>query len=121
MKNIDKIRAMSAEELAEKVFQMNGCVFCAYNDGKCLQKDCTTGQVEWLNQEVNPKPKLQIGDILEVRYGFNEYIGVYTDDVVVIPNPKKSLCITDEDVEILAVWRISVTEGYKRIWRADNG
>jgi len=61
MTNLDKIRAMSAEELAKNVLMQDTCQLCLHYDEKRQEfcgKDnngCLKGFVEWLNQEVNPK------------------------------------------------------------------
>ena len=55
MKNIEKIRNMSAEELAE--FLENSRCYCAYNDtDRCDNRSCEQGIAEWLEQEAE-KPK----------------------------------------------------------------
>ena len=54
MKNIEKIRNMSAEELAE-FLENSRC--CAYNDtDRCDNRSCDEGIVKWLEQEAE-KPK----------------------------------------------------------------
>ena len=59
MKNIEKIRNMSAEELAE-FLENSRC--CAYNDtDRCDNRSCDEGIVKWLEQEAEEpsifKPK----------------------------------------------------------------
>ena len=53
MKNIDKIRALSAEELAD-VFCHKRCYYCAYYYGVCCNNicSCSEGVAKWLEQEV---------------------------------------------------------------------
>ena len=82
MKNIDKIRQMSAEELVMKVLQQSGCIFCAYNDGNCQTKDCNIGQIEWLNQEANIMPEIKAGDILLTTTPSEYYIAVASDKLL---------------------------------------
>ena len=54
MKNIEKIRNMSAEELAE-FLENSRC--CAYNDtDRCDNRSCEQGIAAWLEQEAE-KPK----------------------------------------------------------------
>ena len=52
MKNIDKIRQMTADELAEFIF---GCEYCIYDASldDCLSHGkCIKGHKQWLEQEV---------------------------------------------------------------------
>ena len=70
MKNIEKIRNMTAEELAE--FLENSRCYCAYNDtDRCDNRSCEQGIAEWLEQEAE-KPS-----IFEPRKGDIYY---YIDD-----------------------------------------
>jgi len=56
MKNIEKIRNMAAEELAE--FLENSRCYCAYNDtDRCDNRSCEQGIAEWLEQEAE-KPSI---------------------------------------------------------------
>ena len=56
MKNIEKIRNMSAEELAE--FLENSRCYCAYNGtDRCDNRSCEQGIAAWLEQEAE-KPSI---------------------------------------------------------------
>lgn len=48
MKNIDKIRQMSSEELANILFEYGSCAFCA---GCRETRSCELGIKQWLEQE----------------------------------------------------------------------
>lgn len=52
--NLDQLREMPAEELAEKIHST--CVCCIYNEivgqDLCCDRGCKSGTIEWLNQEV---------------------------------------------------------------------
>lgn len=50
MRNIDKIKAMRIDELAD--FLIKGCSFCVfYKDNDCWKQDCFNGHIQWLEQE----------------------------------------------------------------------
>lgn len=54
MRNGDRIRQMTDEELA-KLFEEREaeCCFCVdYVDGACINISCRNGVLDWLNQEV---------------------------------------------------------------------
>ena len=56
MKQIDRIRSMNAEELAEMIFHINSycCKVCKFKrKGKrCMGNDCRTTIKDWLESEV---------------------------------------------------------------------
>ncbi len=83
MKNIDKIRAMSAEELAD--YLDKNCDNCAYSLNCASQDDrtCYHGIVEWLNQEVNPMPEIKAGDLLFYGKGKESYYVAIAPDKLV--------------------------------------
>ena len=75
MKNIDKIRAMSAEELVLNYQNVRACEVCSYfEDEECSLKgyagsrECNGGRIKWLEKENNPMPELEIGDIIYSFY-----------------------------------------------------
>ena len=49
MKNIDKIRQMTVDELASKI---TTCKYCAFKKVNCVYKNCIEGHRQWLEQEV---------------------------------------------------------------------
>lgn len=118
MKNIDKIRAMSARELAKEL--CFSCCFCIHSDNFCKNNDCYESRLEWLNQESNPMPKIQIGDVLEVVLkGGNWYDGIcVAKGVVYIMG--ECICKEITEVKIKAISRWS-SGSMEEIWRADNG
>lgn len=125
MTNREWLNSLSDEELAEKVFPNNGCVFCAYNDGNCHQKDCTKGQVDWLKQKrTEHMPELQVGDIIVVLLDK----GLINKIVVclIVMSDKHASNINGvmynlEDLNIRKIKRMNNTnERVEIIWRADD-
>ncbi len=51
MKNIDKLRELSADELAE-LLELGSCVFCSLKFFSCTCDDCVSGIKKWLESEV---------------------------------------------------------------------
>ncbi len=55
MKNGDRIRLMSNEELADFLFEAAGraceCCSCEQYDEKCKKIECVDGICEWMEQE----------------------------------------------------------------------
>lgn len=125
MKNIDKIRQMSAEELVMKVLQQSGCIFCAYNDGNCQTKDCNIGQTEWLNQEDNPMPELKVGYIISSYYPtIDKTVNyVYLGNSVLWCDKNESFVKFENNMKkfIKAIYRKDV-DGFTKVelWRADD-
>lgn len=111
MKNIDKLRAMSAEDLAYYL----DCKCCIYDKDPCGNA-CITGQTAWLNQEVNPMPKLEVGDVVKTEYG--EYV-VIDDNKVVNPTTMKRTIFNNICVTTRFIYRYSEDE-YKEIWSVNN-
>ena len=69
MKNIEKIRNMTAEELAE--FLENSRCYCAYNDtDRCDNRSCEQRIAEWLEQEAE-KPNIFEPRERETYYSVN--------------------------------------------------
>ena len=78
MKNIEKIRNMSAEELAK--FLENSRCCCAYNGtDRCDNRSCEQGIAEWLEQEAE-KPNIFEPKKRETYYSF-DYAGRITEFV----------------------------------------
>lgn len=116
MKNIDKIRAMSAEELAKwkrsrRCF--NNCRFEQTCDMACK------GLIEWLYQEINPMPEIKIGDVLDVVLEDDAwYDGVYVAKGIVYILGE-CICKEITEVKIKSVSRWS-SGSMHEIWRADD-
>lgn len=55
MTNLEKIRSMSAEELAYIIAYKPRCTFCAFNKRFCSLQGltCTEGITKWLNEEAD--------------------------------------------------------------------
>ena len=121
MTNREWLNSLSDAELAEKVFQCNECIFCAYDDGKCHTKDCTTGQVEWLKQKYRePMPEIKAGDILLSTTPSEYYIAVASDKLLTA----RGLMVLDlEKVlrsdQIASIKRWNGTD-IETIWRYDD-
>lgn len=49
MKNIERVREMTPEELTQLV--NNRCQMCVYQNQSCLHDRCSEGVIQWLNQE----------------------------------------------------------------------
>ena len=54
MTNFEKIKNMSIEEMAKKIFDKveEGCRYCSQRKCSPMGQDCIGGIVEWLNSEV---------------------------------------------------------------------
>lgn len=127
MKNIDKIRQMSAEELAYCI--RDSCLCCS--NGECgpdaSTDGCLQGIMEWLNQEDNPMPILKIRDIVETVD--NRYVVLDNNVAISVAGKccEKQPAIISEVNEIIEnetisyIWRYSpLTRKFEKIWRADN-
>ena len=55
MTNVDKIRSMSDEELAEFIRDYDSCACCIFDfkSDDCYKKPCEGGIWEWLKREVD--------------------------------------------------------------------
>ena len=79
MKNIDKIRAMSAEELANLICTKDtaicaSCMAFKYCKSEQNKSNCCEFIIEqWLRQEDNPMPELKAGDLVIDKKG-NVYL-----------------------------------------------
>ena len=64
MKNIDKIRAMSAEELGAFLGKaINQCSLCHYQDIPECSGNCEKGITKWLNEKYEkPMSEIKAGD-----------------------------------------------------------
>lgn len=138
MRRIDRFRAMSAEELAE-MLGYKACRWCSYYDepnDKCSinivtrnLNHCKVCITEGLNQEVNPMPELEIGDIVEIDpvdiTPAKRYVILPNNVAILVNNfaqPQPANRITLEMLRALScrmVWRYFPNE-YLVIWRADN-
>lgn len=70
MKNIERMREMDTEELAQLI--NNRCKICIYYNQSCLHDRCNEGIVKWLNQEA----ELTIDDI------YNEHTKLCCSDSI---------------------------------------
>lgn len=129
MKNIDKIRAMSAEELGTFLGKaINNCSLCRYQNIPECSGNCEKGITKWLNQEVNPMPKLQVGDIVEVEpHGITpakRFVMLDSETAVNVndfnqPQPAEKMQIKDIKL-IRLIWRYCSDGYYVVVWRAEN-
>lgn len=128
MKNIDKIRAMSAEELVLEYQSVRACEVCSYfEDDECSLKgyagsrECNGGRIKWLNQEDNPMPKLECGDILT---SLNKLIYVVVQEDYVYDVSEDSIISLKKAFEIdpiVDVTRVDLDGKRQFIWQeADN-
>ena len=125
MKNIDKIRQMSAEEFVKNVLQRPSCSFCVYNGKTCdMGKDCIRGRIKWLNQEINPMPDIKVGDIIVVLLD-KGLINKIVVCLIVMSDKHASdlngVMYNLEDLNIRTIKRMNNTnERVEIIWRADD-
>lgn len=129
MTNLEKIRAMSAEELVLNYHSARPCKVCSYfEDDECSlkgyagERECNGGRIKWLNSEANPFPALEIGDVITLK---PEGVG-YSDEAIYIGDgyiaqafirSKRPL----KKENVYKVWRHNGPEGgYSMIWRADD-
>jgi hypothetical protein len=121
--NLDKIKAMSAEDLAEYIINFNRCSKCVhYNkeEFECGYLEtpvpCIDGVTKWLNQEVNPMPKLECGDVVETRH----YALVALDFNVLVRSATKERMVLNDAGKIERIWRVNSEGEYEVIWRAES-
>jgi len=124
MKRIDRFRAMSAEELAE-MLEYKACRWCSYYDepnDKCSinivtrnLSHCRVGITEGLNQDDNPIPEIEVGDLIDANSWRYVAIG---NDIVVNPSGMGKFCLSSMK-DIKTIWRYKVNR-YEAIWRADK-
>lgn len=129
MKNIDKIRAMSAEELVLRYQSVRPCEVCSYFEGdECSLKgyagkrECNGGRIKWLTQGDNLMPELKAGDLLFTGKIVEFYVAITPDKLV------KANCFVVMDLDnvlkhdkiaYVARWNSDVND-IERIWRADD-
>lgn len=119
MKNIDKIRKMSAEELAKWKNKPCPCR-CEFN--KTCDMACK-GLIEWLYQEANPMPEIKRGDIFVYLRGQIPFFGVCIyGNIVYLPDKGKCLNFGGEIKEnTVTIKRYDSAKGtMEEIWGADN-
>ena len=116
VKNIDKVRDMSVEELANKIGEKGRCGFCVRKcDGGC--SNCEDNIIRWLNQEVNPMPTLEVGDIVDTNNGLS-YVAI--SPMTLVSRDQRKQCDLEDITRIII--RILQYNGdcYQTIWRADD-
>ena len=126
MKNIDKVRAMSVEELARKIAGL-GCEMCFYqrNGHECRNNRCESGIAKWLNQETNLMPELKAGDIVDTNTGLS-FVAI-SPMTLVSRGQRKQYNLEDITKKLPTgitrrIIRILRYGGdcYQTIWRADD-
>ncbi|SHI56323.1 hypothetical protein SAMN02745671_01013 [Anaerovibrio lipolyticus DSM 3074] len=106
------------------------CTFCKgiRNSDECLSEHIDNGRClremnKWLNQEVNPMPELEKGDVIEVSG--NNYKYVYLDDgvsVLIGADRPKLVRNIRGNCNIKSIKRYELSKDkYTCVWRADNG
>lgn len=132
MTNREWLNSLSAEELYE--FDKEGmCHKCIYHrqDGcdntepiatKSYHNVCKKGYILWLNQERNPMPEIQAGDILFTGNISDFYVAIAPNMLV------KANCfvvldlanvLSHDKIEYVARWKDEIND-IERIWRAEN-
>lgn len=119
MKNIDKVRTMTAEELA-KLCQ-NRCKMCVCQEKYYCRNSCAEGIVEWLQQEhIEPMPEIKIGDVIYCNICKSRARFVVMSDIYAI-NLKGIFIRWREKNDIWKIERMNDGTGFLEvIWRADN-
>ena len=120
MKNIDKIRAMSAEELGAFLSKaVNQCSLCNYQDISKCSGNCEKGITQWLNKKyIEPMPELEAGDIVKTHYA--EYVAI-GGAVIVNPITYVRKFLGELDGHIRFIYRYNGAEKeYEEIWRDDD-
>lgn len=126
MKNIDKIRAMSAEELGAFLGKaINQCSLCHYQDIPECNGNCEKGITIWLRaKHEEPMPEIKAGD-----YIVYEKDGCLCRAVCVFGNivyriDRGGCCNYGGEMQekTISIKRYDITSGtLEDIWRADNG
>lgn len=138
MTNLDKIKAMSAEEFYkfDRKMPCHKCIYhsdfdgCTNTEPISLSHDtvCERGCIEWLNQEDNPMPEIQVGDIVEVEpHGITpakRFVMLDSETAVNVndfnrPQPAERMQIKDIKL-IRLIWRYCSDGYYVVVWRDDN-
>lgn len=126
MKNIDKIRGMSAEELGTFLGKaINQCSLCHYQDIPECSGNCEKGITKWLNaKHEKTMPEIKEGDMFIYMQSQIPFYGacVY-GNIVYLPGEDRCHNFGGEIKEkIIAIKRYSIAKGtMEDIWRADNG
>lgn len=126
MKNIDKIRAMSAEELGTFLGKaINQCSLCHYQDIPECSGNCEKGITRWLNAKYEkPMPEIKEGDIfLYVEKTVTYFAVCVYGNILYLPDKGKCCNFGGEIKEkTFAIKRYSIEKGtIEDVWRADNG
>ena len=131
MKNIDKVRAMTAEELTDLLLNHDttycrDCIaydYCKpnYVDKAGKNVSCWNSIREWLNQEVKPMPEIKAGDLLFYGKGKESYyVAIAPDKLVTL---REYVVVDLENAirndSIIAVKRYN-DGGFATIWRVNN-
>jgi hypothetical protein len=125
MRNIDKIRAMSAEQLVLEYQSVRPCEVCSYFEGdECSlkgyagERECNGGRIKWLEQEVKPIiPELQAGDIIHTK--LNQYV-VTDDKWMVCPMRREKIRTCEIEKYATYIYRSDSNGHYQEIWRAEE-
>lgn len=126
MTNLEKIRAMSAEELASLINEDSTCGLCVHRHKACTREsNCWQGVVEWLNKKyIEPMPELQVGDIIVVLLD-KGLINKIVVGLIVMSDKYASningVMYNLEDLNIRTIKRMNNTnERVEVIWRRDG-
>lgn len=125
MKNIDKIRAMSAEELGAFLGKaINQCSLCNYQDIPECSGNCEKGITRWLNaKHEKPMPEIKAGDIFLYTEKSITYFGVCVYGNFLYLPDKGRCCYFDGEIKekVFSIRRYNIaTNKMEDIWRADN-
>lgn len=129
MKNIDKVRAMSAEELAKIITtRACNCCGCEPNSDECFQSNCINEVSKWLRQEQQkPLPSFEVADVIETVN--NRYVVIWENTVIGVKERYRTnipayICPIDDVLThetVTTVWRHNPKEKlFEKIWGADN-
>lgn len=113
MRNVDKIRQMSAEELGAFLGKaINQCSLCNYRS-----RNCEKGITRWLNAKIEkPMPEIDIGDIVDTPSYIYVSIG---SGLLVRPSQGLRVWVSDIEDDITTIQKFNV-DHYEVVWRADN-
>ena len=126
MKNIDKIRAMSAEELGAFLGKaINQCSLCNYQDIPECSRNCEKGITRWLNAKIEkPMPEIEAGDYIVYENGGCLCRAVCVFGHKVYRIDRGGCCDYGGEMQekTISIKRYDITNGtLEDIWRADNG
>jgi hypothetical protein len=125
MKNIDKIRGMSAEELGAFLGKaINQCSLCHYQDIPECSGNCEKGITKWLNAKCEKTmPEIKAGDMFVYRQSQIPFYGacVY-GNIVYLPGEDRCYKFCEEIKEkIIVIKRYNPEKGLlEDIWRDEN-